>query len=226
MGIVELQGVASEEEFVESLEQWFTEKGYLAKREVNIGNGVVDLVLAKLNKSKVNLRKRRNQKDSLLKEYFFTALRYIPDKDTGKKPIQMDELQRRTMLSKNLLRYKILRDLEESGHIISTDDNSYLKINGWIPLAKEIVAIEAKLKDWKRGFIQANRYTTCADKVYLAIPEQISHLPDKKLLRSFGIGLLSFSAHQKRLNILIESPNQGGKTNQDKRNYVAEYFWN
>ena len=46
----------SEENFVNLLEKHFLENDYLTKREVNIGNGVADLVLAKVND--LNIKKR------------------------------------------------------------------------------------------------------------------------------------------------------------------------
>ena len=105
-------------------------------------------------------------------------------------------------------------------------NQKYLKINGWLPIANEVVAIEAKLKNWKAGFIQANRYKVCADKVYLALPINVSHLPDKTLFKKFGIGLISFDTDLSKVKILIKPKKNRVNKYNNKRNFVSEFFLN
>jgi len=66
------------------------------------------------------------------------------------------------------------------------EDKYYYKINGWIPMAKEIIAIEAKLKNWRRGIAQANRYKTFANKTYLAIPVEQEKNVNKDILKKYS----------------------------------------
>ncbi len=218
--------IGSESNFVDSLEEYFINKNYLTKREINMGNGVADLVLAKVNKFNLNKRLGYKQTNPLLKEYYFQTLKHIPDVEYKQKPIDISELENKTCLSKSFLKYTVIKNLENSGYIISVGGQRYLKINGWLPITDEIIAIEAKLKDWKRGFIQANRYQICADKVYLALPKETSHLPNKGLLKKFGVGLISFDINLKTMNVLVKPrKNKISKLN-DKRNYVSEFFFN
>ncbi|MCG8485169.1 MAG: hypothetical protein MJA31_17790 [Clostridia bacterium] len=54
-----------------------------------------------------------------------------------------------------------------------------------------IISIEAKLKDWKNGFLQAQRYLCFSDYSYLALPNDKIKNVDLELLQEKGIGLLS-----------------------------------
>jgi hypothetical protein len=54
-----------------------------------------------------------------------------------------------------------------------------------------IISVEAKLKDWKNGCLQAQRYLFFSDYSYLALPEDKIRNVDFELLEKTGIGLLS-----------------------------------
>jgi hypothetical protein len=54
----------------------------------------------------------------------------------------------------------------------------------------QIIAIEAKVRDWGRAFRQALRYRLCADEVYIAVSREFSHRVDLELLAQYGIGLI------------------------------------
>lgn len=53
------------------------------------------------------------------------------------------------------------------------------------------ISIEAKLKDWKSGILQAQRYLMFSDYSYLALPEDKIKNVDLAELKEKGIGLLS-----------------------------------
>jgi hypothetical protein len=123
------------------------------------------------------------------------------------------------------LKYKILKELLKSGYVKQIKKDFYCKINGWLPIAKEVVAVEAKLKDWKRGFYQANRYKAFADKVYVAIPPQAEHLVNKKILRDFNVGLIVFDLETGTKREVIRAKTVS-PANTYKKNYALEFFWN
>ena len=212
----------SEKIFVDQLENWYTNKGYMTKREVNAGHGVADLVVTKLDKDQCKKRERNNQIKPLLKDKYFLALRYIPDIKDTKTPVDINYLIKRTGLSKNLLRYGILRELETNGYLLTLNKTTYKKINGWEPLSNEVVAVEAKLKDWKQGLLQAIRYNAFADYVYLAMPN-LNNI-DVERFKKFGIGLMLFHEGLGEPNIIIKAKKQR-IISLDKRNLVLEYFW-
>lgn len=53
------------------------------------------------------------------------------------------------------------------------------------------ISIEAKLKDWRSGILQAERYLMFSDFSYLALPEDKIHNVNQEQLKEKGIGLLS-----------------------------------
>lgn len=70
---------------------------------------------------------------------------------------------------------------------------------------QELVAIEAKLADWKRAFRQAYRSTAYANRVFVLLPTQVVHraLRDEEEFRYRGIGLCSFDG--RCVKVIIEA---------------------
>ena len=58
------------------------------------------------------------------------------------------------------------------------------------------VAVELKLRKWRRAFEQALVYQLCSDYVFIAVPSATVRLIDLEELRSHGIGLLAVSGKQ------------------------------
>lgn len=214
----------NEKAFVTMLQSKFSSEGFLTKTEIGVGYGIADLVLVQFNDDNCAIRKHNKQYQPLLKELYFRTLKYIPDFNNGSKPIELNRLIEKTKLSKALLKYQVLRELEKNAFIVQKYTNCYFKINGWVPIAKRVIAVEAKIKDWRRGFYQANRYKSFADKVYLAVPPQISHLVDSELLKKHNVGLLVFdpqkSIKKEKIRARLSRP-----VFEDKRNLVSEFFW-
>ena len=59
------------------------------------------------------------------------------------------------------------------------------------PNSRRVVAVEAKVHDWRSGLRQALVYRLCAHHVYLAIDQRCSGNPDREILAGYGIGLIS-----------------------------------
>ncbi|MGD0406463.1 MAG: hypothetical protein ABSB10_07445 [Candidatus Bathyarchaeia archaeon] len=55
----------------------------------------------------------------------------------------------------------------------------------------KVVAIEFKVKNWKKAIRQAWTYKACANESYIAIPEDRLSLIDQKILASLGLGVIS-----------------------------------
>ena len=95
-------------------------------------------------------------------------------------------------------------------------------INGeYKPCTTELISIEAKLKDWKGGLIQANRYKKYSHYSYLAIAEPFIHRVDKSELKKSNIGLLSVSS--KGIKILVK-PRKKLPENRTAYYYNSELF--
>jgi len=216
-----------EKTFVKILKQLFTKEGFLAKREIGVGYGVADLVLIKntaVNFDKCAIRKNHKQYSPLLNEKYFRTLKILPDDHNQDKALTFNRIAEKTNFSKSYLKYTILKDLEQRGYVKTDGDRKYFKVNGWLPITKELIAIEAKLKAWKRGAIQANRYHAFANKVYLAIPQETEHLVDKDYLKKLNIGLIVLDTQRKVKRTVVRS-RKLKPLDEYKYNLAAEYFW-
>jgi hypothetical protein len=72
----------------------------------------------------------------------------------------------------------------------------------------EVIAIELKLKDWKKAIIQAKNYQLGCDYVYLAFPLMSVYNIIKKaehLLKKEGIGLLIITEDSCEVRKIIEA---------------------
>ncbi len=217
----------TEKTFVKKLENIFITEGFLTKKEVGVGYGVADLVLVrkdKFNKQNCRLRKNYGQLTRLLREDYFKIFKHLPDENSGHDPVDLDYLIEKTHLSKSFLKYNILRTLEKKEYIKKENGDFYFRVNGWMPIAKEIIAIEAKMRNWKRGFVQANRYRAFADRVYLAFPIEVAHLVDKRLLKRHNVGLIVFDAQLNRKKITLLS-RRVEPLSESKKNLAMEFFW-
>lgn len=80
------------------------------------------------------------------------------------------------------------------GQYIFKEGKTYYKPNvKFSNPIKKLVAIEAKLKDWKQGILQARRYKSYTDECYLAILSRYEKNIDYSYLDKFGIGLILFN---------------------------------
>lgn len=156
--------------------------------ELSSGYGIADLVFYELNEAIVNDRiaKRLSpiEKANLIR--LLVELRRFKSDET----FSITLLRKKTpTLSKELITY-----LVENEFLIPIDENeqTFIKGNDYQNGIKEIVAIEAKLKDWKRGLYQAYRYRGYADKSYLAvytksISSPLAHIDEFK---KYNVGLI------------------------------------
>ncbi|MDP3761515.1 MAG: hypothetical protein Q8R01_13465 [Ramlibacter sp.] len=71
-----------------------------------------------------------------------------------------------------------------------------------------LIAFEAKLRDWKRAFMQAYRNTAYANKAYVLLPDSAAKnaLLHKEEFELRGIGLCAIS--ESSVNVLIEAAEQ------------------
>lgn len=214
----------SEAAFVKKLEKVFSQEGFYTRREVGVGYGVADLVLFKPNREKILKRLGHGQHKPLLNESFFKVLGNITDIEVSDVPTNLNDIEQRVAISSATLKYKILPQLKKAGYIREVEKNYYLKINGWLPIGKELIAIEAKLHDWRRGLRQAARYKSFAHRSYLAVPKDVASLIPKEMVEKYGVGLISFDVDTCCKRVLVSAKSKRPH-NVDKRDYASEFFW-
>ena len=211
----------TEAAMVRILKDFFESQDFVTIQELGVGYGVADLVVYRLAQSNCQQRIKNRQKNPLERIEFFQLLEAIPDIETGGS-IPLKDLKNVTHFSESRLKYHWLKVLENYGYVKEISKNRYSKVNGFIPVAEEIVAIEAKLRDWKRGAIQAKRYAVFADRTYLAIDKKVTHRVDKELLSKHNIGLLIVS--EEGISEAFKAPCTGPK-NRFKHRLAGEAAW-
>ncbi len=88
--------------------------------------------------------------------------------------------------------YKFLRELEALGYV-KIEGNYVTSVKKIDAVTKNLIAVEAKISDWKAGLEQALRYKQYANEVYIAISSEFVDKVDKELLKKKNIGLMSVS---------------------------------
>ena len=72
---------------------------------------------------------------------------------------------------------------------------------------KSVVAVELKIRDWKKALVQLKNYQLGADYVYLAVPLGRSHnilRKSESILKKDGIGLLIINEKSLSVNEIIK----------------------
>ena len=71
----------------------------------------------------------------------------------------------------------------------------------------EVIAFEAKLRDWRRAIYQAYRNTTFALRSYVVLPERVARRAEKspEMFTNYGVGLCACADGE--LSVLIEARN-------------------
>lgn len=155
--------------------------------EISSGYGVADVLFYSLDESAINNRLSDNR--GPIDET--NILRIL----LGLKSVGADESVSITTLRQWMpnLKHNILSYLVENGYLLQDEAGETYKPgvryqNG----LRQSVAIEAKLKDWKRGLFQAYRYRRYADKSYLAVYSKHINPPLKNIdqFKKHNVGLI------------------------------------
>ena len=171
---------AKEKELVEKLVEYL-ERKYQIKyitRELQSGNNIADVVYTeKIDREYILF-------DTYMDSYYYVKKIY------NKHEVDIDELAINQKYKKD---FKVfLKYLEENGYIKIS--KNHIEVIKKVDLAtKNLVAIEAKLYDWKSGIEQAFRYKDYATKVYVALDSDNIEKVDKEIFKENNIGLLSVS---------------------------------
>lgn len=199
----------SEKDLVEHLIVFLQERfntEYIV-RELQSGNNIADIVYSE----------KLNRKSIIFDEYF-NAYYYFNDIYNRKK-IPLAEIKSDNKTINTKIR-RFLRDLEEQGYIIIKDD--YIDVVKKVDaVSKKIVAIEAKLSDWKAGLEQAYRYKNYADEVYVALSSDSIKNVDKSKFKELNIGLMSVSDNKLTISIRAKKEKVA---NKDVQFFMADKF--
>ncbi|MGQ0723219.1 MAG: hypothetical protein ACT4PE_16845 [Candidatus Eiseniibacteriota bacterium] len=161
--------------------------GAVVIEELGVGYGVADVVAARPSRESIRRRRRLSQTASLLRRAEVKVIRSLRDVEAA----SFDELLDRTGISPKRLRYEILRFLLTENYIDEIEDGTFQLRGEHRPVAREIWAVEAKMKNWFEGLCQARRYQHFAHKVYLAISAPRRDRVRDDVLREHNVGLIA-----------------------------------
>lgn len=169
--------------------------------EISADLGVADIVFFNFNRKIINERKRK--KISPIKSNgIIKTLMLIKNK----KRISITYLVNKLFCSESDLKNNILRYLERQDILKKIGNDCYEKKYNYKIGLDNIVAIEAKIKDWKRGLYQAYHYKLFANASYLALHRNYTRQAKKNinLFKKLNVGLISVT--EKCVEEILYSP--------------------
>ncbi|AVP43756.1 hypothetical protein [Bacillus cereus] len=176
----------SENELVNQFMKYPIEENNNIIFEFGVGYGIADVIYYDLDCSVLYNRIKELGKDVIIDQNLVRIVNYLSEHGAT----HLNELERCLYINKQSLKYNYLKKLLSNNFVKSTEEDTYQATISFRPFVKNIIAIEAKLKDWKAGYKQARRYLHFAHKVYLAIDQEYAHRVDRDILMKDNIGLL------------------------------------
>jgi hypothetical protein len=152
-------------------------------KEFTAGYGIADLVFARSFYTKENVLNRKPISNYFALELYLSIPEYTP--------LTFSDLSSLVRVSPSTLRL-VVNELVHDNYLEMVGGNTYIKAGYIESPVKKLVAIEAKLRDWRQGIIQARRYRSFTDECYLAILARYDKNIDYSYLERFDIGLILF----------------------------------
>lgn len=169
----------------------------LVLSEVNLGYGIADLVVTQYSSP-----------TGIDRKGFLGALHItILDLLQRVKSITIPSIEQRTRASKRSINQCVKLLVEESFASIEYDVVKLEK--EYSSSIKNTIAIEAKLKNWKRALNQAYRYKSFSNESYVCMPEASSRpaVANLQLFIKMEVGLFTISKAGE-LNLLYNPPTE------------------
>jgi len=215
-----------EKDMISPIHDWLAGQVVHVKREFRTPWGYCDLVGCTLSLTKVNNRLRLSQHEPIGSLESVDVLWQIPDEISGKS-IELESLAAfyaPWMDVDRVAQHVAL--LERKRFVVRNQTGELQKRNGWFPLHKRLIAIEAKLARVEEAVYQAARHLTYADEAYVALPSRLARrIPKSQRERQFrdlGLGLLAVT--NQTVRVLIE-PGNHAETDQVLQAHSVEKFW-
>lgn len=179
---------------------------YIVK-ELRSGNNIADIVYT------TDL-----ERTNIVFDDYYNAYYYFKGIHNHKK-VCLDEFENLNGTAHRKF-YHFLRELEDLGYV-KICDNYVTSIKKIDAVTKNIIAVEAKLTDWKAGLEQAVRYKQYANEVYVALSADCIHKVDKQQFIDLNIGLMGVSLG--KLKIVVKAKRQQVEK-IDVQFYMADKF--
>jgi hypothetical protein len=184
-------------------------------REFSTGYGIADLVFA------VDFEFKKNSFDRFPINNYYALRIFLELRDDTQ--YALPELQKTYSYLPTSQLKRILDYLSLHGYLTKSDKSSWEKCapSGPFNPIKKIIAIEAKLTDYKAGLMQARRYQYFADESYLALLKSSSQKVPVDELKTGNIGLIVFDEHSGEIEIK-HRPSKSTGLQQSALNLLAK----
>ncbi len=166
-------------ELVEKLTKYLDRYKLRYAKEIRMGVGLPDV--------SINIGASKSM-DKITDYYQLILCEYL----TVNKSVYLKKLLDDVSLDKIKV-MGLLNDLESKNIVKIKNEKVYLNKKIFGRDLGVTISIEAKIKDWKSGLIQAERYLTFSDYSYLVMPEEKVKNVDVLEVERLGLGLLSIS---------------------------------
>ncbi|OGC70035.1 hypothetical protein A2415_01600 [candidate division WWE3 bacterium RIFOXYC1_FULL_39_7] len=173
-----------------------------AIKEFTAGYGIADIVFPYNFLTGDNLLSR-NPLDNYYALLAYLSFKGLEDKTREELYVEFDYLSQTKVnsLIRLLLNYGYIAERAKNVFTRTDDDSSN-------PI-KKIIAVEAKLSDYKNGLIQARRYKYFADECYVALSKDFSeNIPINQFVES-NIGLIIYDVYKGEIDKILypQQPN-------------------
>ena len=168
-----------------------SQKKSVALEEFSAGTGISDLTIFSIDSKVLSERKRSERRPVTSKNQIEVLLALLNSKNPS-----LTELTEMVKLGKPTIS-RILSELIAGNLVQLTGGHYKASYSLQESTSENIIAIEAKVRDWKSGIRQAMRYKEYADYSYLAIYEDniAACLANISVFERLGIGLIGVSNH-------------------------------
>lgn len=171
-----------EKELVNNINEYLLNNNYCYGNEIRMGNGIPDVMIG------LSLNPSATYFDNY---YHINILDNIINNDILSIDSLMDYI--------NIPRNKVKQIINELYNLEMLECiNNKLFVNQNIQLVEKgiNISIEVKIKDWKNGLLQAQRYLKFSDYSYLAIKSDYVKNIDIAVAVKYGIGIISLMEDQ------------------------------
>ncbi len=180
------------------------QQGGLLLFEVACAAGVPDLVLLELDGKQLALRDGAGPVTDPVGVRVMVASSRLGqpnggDQDTevagAAPPVTADDLAAPAGVTARYLRQVVLPRMQEAGHLVSEGSGRWASAYAYGSLARSLVTVEAKLRNWRGGLGQAARHAGTADAAWLALDAEAVRpaLAHSDWFEAYGVGLMSVS---------------------------------
>jgi hypothetical protein len=179
---------------------WLNRQRLQTKAEFRLPWGVCDIVAMSFDESCVRKRLSIGQRRPIGPLQRIELLRCIPDLESG-ETITVNDLEKE--MDGTISATKLCAEIEKliaDGFVSTTCDGSLLKLNGWAPMHRRIIAVELKLSRVADAFAQALSNRAFATESFVAFPLALARrLAQGTRRQSFvdnGIGILGVTSRR------------------------------